>query len=533
MLSRLKMKANKNEGRKTRRHCPPFGGYLIMNKKELPRTSPESVGISSRRIRKLIEDLEQVTEMHGLMIARGGKVISENWWAPYTEDLPHILHSLGKSYVSTGIGLAVTEGLIDPEERIVDLFAEDLKELGITPSEFQQKLTVRHLLTMSNGMARQPKLNEHIIENYLREEVVYEPGTRFMYNTAGTSLLCEILRRKVGQQIYPYMTEKLFRSIGIETDKLLWMKYKNGLDASPGLASTVENNLRLGLLYLQDGVWEGKRYLSHDWVQKATTNQMDNAGTSPDKEACAGYGYQIWMCSLPGAFRFDGGHGQYVIGASEQNIVVSLTQSAGSFGAAAKVLELVLNFIAEQESAAALPEDSAALAALKAFLASRALASGTVTKLPENIHNLDGVYHTTRGELNIYPETRVDNKENWDAVFYDIDDADIREVSVAAKEEGFAEITFNRYTTLKVRLDGVNEIVESKGAMPSYHKTCSTGYFDGPDTLVVHTRWIQTCPTMTMTFRRYAGKLIINAVLNTLHDFCPETVYHLELEPVK
>ena len=67
--------------------------------------------------------------------------------------------------------------------------------------------------------------------------------------------------------------------------------------------------------------------------------------------------------------------------------------------------------------------------------------------------------------------------------------------------------------------------------MPSYHKTCSTGYFDGPDTLVVHTRWIQTCPDMTMTFRRYAGRLIINAVLNTLHDFCPETVYHLELVP--
>ena len=68
--------------------------------------------------------------------------------------------------------------------------------------------------------------------------------------------------------------------------------------------------------------------------------------------------------------------------------------------------------------------------------------------------------------------------------------------------------------------------------MPNYTKTCSTAYFDGTDTLVVHTRWIQTCPDMTLTLRRYEGALIIDAVSNTLHDFAPETVYHLELKPV-
>ena len=505
-----------------------------MYKKELRRAAPETVGIASERIHRLIADLERETELHGIMIARGGSVIAEGWWAPYTPELPHILHSLGKSYVGTGIGLAVTEGLLDPEERIVDLFAGDFAALGLTPSPLQEKLRVRHLLTMSNGMARQPRLDEHLVENYLREPVVHEPGSVFMYNTAGTSLLCEIFRRRVGQQISAYMAEKLFQPIGIETDKLPWMTYRNGLDASPGIATTVENNLRLGMLYLQDGCWDGRRYLSADWVRRATTTQIDNAGTSPDAEACAGYGYQIWMCSVPGVFRFDGGHGQYVIVSPRHGVVISLTESAPGFGAAAAVLERIMGFLRELDGCPceALPERPEAAEALRAYLASRKLRAGTVTALPENIHALDGIYHTLRGELNIYPETRVDNKENWDSVFYDLKDTDIRSLSVAARDEGYVELSFNNYTVLKVRLDGVNEIAESRGAMPNYQKTCSTGYFDGETTLVVHTRWIQTCPDMTLTLRRYPGRLIVNAVSNTLHDFGPETVYHLELEPV-
>lgn len=503
-----------------------------MHWRELRRASPESMGVPSGYVRQLVEELEHETEMHGLMIARGGSVIAESWWAPYTPELPHILHSLGKSYVGTGIGLAVTEGLLRLDERIADIFAREFRELGMAPSPLQERLTVRHLLTMTNGMARQPKLDEHIVENYLREPVVYEPGTRFMYNTAGTSLLCEIFRRRVGRQMHDYMNEKLFEPLGMDTGRLLWMQYRNGLDASPGLASTVENNLRLGMLYQQGGCWDGKRYLSEEWVRGATTAQADNAGTSRSPEACAGYGFQIWMCSVPGSFRFDGGHGQYVIVSPRHEAVISLTESAGSFGAADRVLERILSFLRRLDGAEPLPEDPHELEKLRSYLSSRALRPGTVTALPGNIHRLDGVYRTAGGELNIYPETRVDGKENWDSVFYDLEDTDIRSLRIAAHEEGFVEIGFNDYTVLKVRLDGVNEIVESRGAMPSYHKTCSTGYFDGEDTLVVHTRWIQTCPSMTLVFRRYDGGLTVNATLKTLHDFNWETSYHLELCPV-
>ena len=74
-----------------------------MDNKELIRVSPEAAGIKSSRILKLIKDLEATgNEIHGFMVARGGKVLAETWMAPYAANIPHSCHSLGKSYTCTG-----------------------------------------------------------------------------------------------------------------------------------------------------------------------------------------------------------------------------------------------------------------------------------------------------------------------------------------------------------------------------------------------------------------------------------------------
>ena len=72
---------------------------------ELPRVSPENVGIPSAAVQEFIEKLESCgTEMNGFMLARHGSVVSECWWAPFHKDLIHINHSLGKSYVIPAVG---------------------------------------------------------------------------------------------------------------------------------------------------------------------------------------------------------------------------------------------------------------------------------------------------------------------------------------------------------------------------------------------------------------------------------------------
>ena len=79
--------------------------------RNLPRSTPEAEGISSTSILSFIESLEQeIDAVHSFMLLRHGKLISSGWWDPFGPKIPHVMHSLSKSFTSTAIGLAVGEG---------------------------------------------------------------------------------------------------------------------------------------------------------------------------------------------------------------------------------------------------------------------------------------------------------------------------------------------------------------------------------------------------------------------------------------
>ena len=99
-----------------------------MTGKKFERTTPEAVGISSKSLEQLIENLERVTEMHGIMIMRHEKICAEGWWAPYAPGIRHSLHSLSKTYSATAIGIAVTEGKVFLDEKILSIFPDKAPE---------------------------------------------------------------------------------------------------------------------------------------------------------------------------------------------------------------------------------------------------------------------------------------------------------------------------------------------------------------------------------------------------------------------
>src|SRR3954452_6601458 len=77
----------------------------------LPRSSPERQGIASSAILQFVEALEsQIHEIHSFMLLRHGSVVAEGWWSPYGREYPHMLFSLSKSFTSTAVGLALSEG---------------------------------------------------------------------------------------------------------------------------------------------------------------------------------------------------------------------------------------------------------------------------------------------------------------------------------------------------------------------------------------------------------------------------------------
>lgn len=501
-----------------------------MYKRELPRVSPESVGISSGRLLETLKELESSgTEMHGFMLARFGKVASECWWSPYGPDLVHICHSFGKSYVATAIGVAITEGLLSVEDRLVDIFKEEIEAYGIPLSDNLRKLTVEHVLTMSNGMSVHPKSGERLLENYLSNPVDLEPGSVFMYNTTGSCMLGAIVQKVAGMGVKEYLTPRVFEKIGLETDKLGWLKFRNGIDAAPGVSSTTENNLRLGLLYLNGGAWEGERLIDEEWMRKATSKRVDTGHLGGAIDGRSGYGYQLWMCRDPGAFRFDGGHGQLAVMSPRLDLAISANQAASMPHDADAFLDILHERLLSGSFPASLPEDPAALAELRAYESGRSLPIPEKSRERPDADAWNGIYRVTGGKFHIQPELKPSDAENVYEDFYSSpEDVYVKTISLKIAGDSSCELVLDGDTVLDVRLDGRIVPRHTRCAMPTYYLSYSWGSFEPDGSFLVTTRYYQTCFITRLRLFRTAEGLMISVAKTTLHDAKPSFSYEAQ-----
>src|SRR5882762_5908541 len=134
---------------RTRSACICQGVRMSAQRALLPRSAPAASGISSRSIAALLDRLEaQSVELHSIMVVRHGHVVAEGWWSPYSAERPHLLYSLTKSFTSIAVGLAIADGLLALDDRVVDVLPDHVPT-GI--SEQGRRLTVHHLLSMTTG----------------------------------------------------------------------------------------------------------------------------------------------------------------------------------------------------------------------------------------------------------------------------------------------------------------------------------------------------------------------------------------------
>lgn len=298
----------------------------IQEKHNLPRTSPEQQGIASAAVLRFVEAVErQIHELHSFMLLRHGCVAAEGWWSPYARETPHSLYSLSKSFTSTAVGLAVSEGRFSIDDPVLSFFPEE------TPggmNDHWAAMRVRHLLSMSTGHAVDTwqALIERPDGNWIRAffdvPVLHAPGTHFLYNTGATYLLSAIVQKTTGVKLVDYLAPRLFEPLGIE--HAAWDESPQGISTGGiGLNLTTEGIARFGQLYLQHGMWQGRQLVPEAWVAEAAAFQISN-GDDPHSDWAQGYGYQFWRCQH-GAYRGDGAFGQYCIIMPEQDAVLAIT----------------------------------------------------------------------------------------------------------------------------------------------------------------------------------------------------------------
>ncbi len=336
----------------------------------LPRSTPEQQGIPSSSILAFVQAADtSVDTMNSFMLVRHGHVVAEGWWKPYDANTPHSLFSLSKSFTSTAVGLAIAEGKLSLDDQVLKFFPEDAPA---APSENLRAMRVRDLLRMSaghqtegewwQGAAMQVPSGERLTKMFLAHPVPFKPGSHFLYNSPATYMLSAIVQKATGMTVLDYLRPRLFDPLGFENPT--WVSSLDGVTfGAVGLSVRTEEIARLGQLYLQKGVWNGRQLIPAAWVAEATKVQTSN-GSSPNSDWDQGYGYQFWQSRH--GYRGDGAFGQYMIVLPEYDAVVAITSGVGNMQS---VMELVWNKLLPAMSSGTLPEDLAAQRALRTKLA--------------------------------------------------------------------------------------------------------------------------------------------------------------------
>lgn len=330
----------------------------------LPRSTPESQGISSAAILAFVDDVEKnIDALHSLMIVRHGQVVAEGWWTPYGAESPHQLYSLSKSFTSTAIGLLAAEGKLNINDFVLSYFPEYAPK---EPSDNLKVMRIRDLLIMANGHETDAAVwaaKGPWAQAFLAHPVPHRPGTHFFYNSSGSYMLSAIAQKVSGQSLLEYLQPRLFEPLGI--DHPTWEADPQGISVgASGLNLRTEDIAKFGQLYLQKGRWGDRQLVPEAWVETATALHT-SSGNDPDHDGHQGYGYQFWR-SRHHAYQANGAFGQLCIVMPDQDTVIAITSGL-------KRTQLVMNLVWQHFlpalQPAALPANPDAQAELTAKLA--------------------------------------------------------------------------------------------------------------------------------------------------------------------
>ena len=293
---------------------------------------------------KTLEDFAADTRTSGLLILRGDQILHERYYMGASPDSRFISFSVGKSFVSTLIGIALAEGKIRSlDDRMID-YLPDLK------GGAYEKTTIKDVLEMSSGTEFDEEYtsaksgiagflgrfdaNQGGLYDYSRQfKSAHAPGAKFNYASADTEVLGMLVRRAVGEPLADYLSRKVWAPMGAEADAR-WMLDAPGAAgqevAAGGVLARLRDYGRFGLLFARGGELDGRRIVPADWSVEAVRPHRPNL--APGKlggRSQLGYGYQWWLApdrpGREGLFMAIGIHGQYILVDRKRDLVVVKT----------------------------------------------------------------------------------------------------------------------------------------------------------------------------------------------------------------
>ena len=264
------------------------------------RIDPKTLGVDAEVLQNALDTLLQYSGTHGtdeMLIVRNGYVL-------FTGDSinrQHGIYSCSKSFTSTALGLMIDDGKCTLDTRAAD-FVPELSTL-------YPNLTLRHFATMTSGYSArgdsrwgEPSADWSTMP-YTIDTPLFEPGTRYAYWDEAMMMNGKVLTNILSGDLKTYLTERVTDPIGMGAwewwaeDTLGTVPLRNGCT---GVALSASQLARVGLLYLNEGNWNGKQLLPAAWVRAATSVQVpvDLPVANTDRNSTKGngaYGYNWWV----------------------------------------------------------------------------------------------------------------------------------------------------------------------------------------------------------------------------------------------
>ena len=242
----------------------------------------------------LPEALNNKSRLQGVMIIQNDSLVYEKYWGNFTSDRLAIVFSVSKSITSLMCGIAVDDGYIRSIDDPVTEYIPELKR----KDPMWQKLTVRHLLDMQSGLDFDDtyelnlkgfkRLNAMAKLNYGHNVFAQvkglkfrnEPGTEHRYESMTSQILGLVIERASGKPFAEYLSEKVWKPLQMESPGLINIDSRKTHVAHTfgGIAITMRDLAKIGRLYLNYGMWDGRRIVSEEWIHRSTDYDTGNDG---------------------------------------------------------------------------------------------------------------------------------------------------------------------------------------------------------------------------------------------------------------
>ncbi len=305
----------------------------------LPETYPWQG--ETRRVAQFLED----TDTTGLVVVQDDAIVFEDYWRGNTAETRWISWSVGKSFVSALMGIAIAEGHITGVAEPVTRYVPELRGSGY------DGVRIKDVLQMSSGVAWNEDYSspgsdinrfgrtwalgkpfDAFVGTLRRERA---PGTFNRYVSMDTQVLGMVLTRATGKTLSAYLEARIWQRIGAEADAY-WITDDAGMEfAAGGLNVTTRDYARFGRLYLNGGNWNGEQIVPAPWVHDSVTPDGSHLmpGDNPLSDYPMGYGYQWWIPTDPdGEFAAIGVFNQFIYLYPRERLIIVKTSANSSYG---------------------------------------------------------------------------------------------------------------------------------------------------------------------------------------------------------